>query len=140
METNKGVSADLLKQAGQLPQGVAVEDYNPMENIPTVAVGEEFTAGMTLAGYFEETQIIASKNFKYSQEKNADGLPIQRRHVLRVGSPSGERLGIWSTGELRNTFEKLQPGQFIAITYKGKGENAKGQQQHFFEYKRGATN
>lgn len=140
MEQNKGVPADLLKRAGAVPSGVTVEEFNPMDVIPTVAVGEEFAEGMTIAGWYEETQVIASKKFTYSKEVNEKGIPTQKRHVLRVGSPTGDRLAIWTCGELRNTFEKLQPGQFIALTYKGKGVNANGQQQHFFEYKRGAAN
>jgi hypothetical protein len=132
----QGIPADLLKQASVLPTNLKVEEFNPMENIPTLAVGEEFKAGMTVAGWFEETQLIASPKFKFSQERNEKGVPVQRRHVLRIGSPTGPRLGIWTTGELTNTFEKLQPLTFIAITYKGKGMNSNNQQQHFFEYKR----
>lgn len=133
---DRGVPADLLKRASALPPEVVVEQYNPMENIPTLAVGEELKAGMTLAGWYEETQLIESMKFRFAQRKGPNGKPAQLRHILRIGSPTGERLGIWSTGELANTFDKLQPGTFIAITYKGKGLNANNQEQHFFEYKR----
>ena len=135
---DQAVPADLLKQAATVPGDVQLEAYNPMEAIPTVAVGDDFKEGMTLAGYYEETQEIASPKFKFSQTRNEKGVPTQLRHVLRIGSPTGQRLGIWTTGELRNTFEKLPVGSFIAITYKGKGLNANNQQQHFFEYKRQA--
>lgn len=140
MEKEKGTLEGLLSKAGAIPEGVTVEDFNPLENIPTLTLGEDFVDGQTVAGWFEETQVLASHKFKFSQEKNAEGVPTSRRHVLRIGSPTGERLAIWSSGELRNTFEKVQPGQFIAITYKGKGMNANNQQQHFFDYKRGAAN
>ena len=138
MEDNneQAVPADLLKRAGQIPSNVKTEDWDPMETIPTLAVGKDFEEGMTVSGYFEETQILASPKFKYATEKNAAGVPIQRRHILRVGSPTGERLGIWNCGELRAIFEKLTAGTFVALTYKGKGTNAKGQDQHFFEVKR----
>lgn len=137
-EENQGVPADLLKQASTIPRDVRVESYNPMENIPTLTVGGDFEEGATVAGYFEETQILASHKFKFSTTKNAEGVPTSLRHVLRVGSPTGPRLGIWSCGELRMAFEKLTPGSFISITYKGKGENSKGQSQHFFELQRSA--
>lgn len=135
----RAVPADLLAKATQRPAGVQVEDFNPMENIPTLAVGDDFVEGMTVSGWFEETQIIASPKFVHSKTRNADGVPTQPRHVLRIGSPTGDRLGIWNTGELKNTFEKLQPGSYIEITYKGKGKNSKGQDQHFFEYSRGVS-
>lgn len=138
-EQNQGVPADLLQRAAQIPQDVKVEEYNPMETIPTLAVGDDFTAGMTVAGFYEETQVIASPKFIHSKERNEKGVPVQRRHVLRIGSRVGERLAIWTTGELGVAFEKLDPGTFIAVTYKGKGENAKGQQQHMFELKRTAA-
>lgn len=137
MDNNQNkVPADLLKKASTLPPGVTAEEYNPMENIPTVSVGDEFVAGQTICGWYEETQVIASPKFVYSKTRNPDGVPTQLRHVVRTGSPTGDRLAIWSTGELKNTFDKLQPGSFIAITYKGKGLNSKGQNQHFFEFKR----
>lgn len=132
----EGVPADLLKKATAAPTGKKLETWNPMENIPTLAVGDDFKQGMTISGWFEETQLIASPKFTHSQEKNEAGVPVQRRHVLRIGSPTGDRLGIWNCGELRVGFEKLTPGTFVAITYKGKGKNAKGQDQHFFEFQR----
>lgn len=132
----QGVPADLLKRAAVVPTEVRVEEFNPMENIPTLAVGEELKAGMTIAGWYEETQLIESLKFKFATRKGPNGKPAQLRHVLRIGSPTGDRLGIWTTGELANTFDKLQPGTFIAITYKGLGVNSNNQQQHFFEYKR----
>jgi hypothetical protein len=133
------VSADLLKQAALVPQGLVVEDYNPMEQIPTLAVGEdgEFKPGMTVAGYYEETQRISSPKFIHSKEVDEAGVKVQYRHVLRIGSLQGERLGIWTTGELRTAFKKLTPGTFVVITYKNRGVNAKGQKQHFFEFKKG---
>lgn len=132
----QGIPADLLKAAAAVPAGVKTESFNPMEDVPTLAVGEDFEKGMTIGGYFEETQEIASTKFKFSQTKNEKGIPTQLRHVLRVGSPTGKRIAIWSTGELRNTFSKLNPGDYIAVTYKGKGKNANDQDQHFFEYQR----
>lgn len=137
-EKQQGIPADLLAQALRMPTGVQLEDYNPLENIPTLAVGEDFKEGMTVTGYVEETQVIASQKFTFSKERNEKGVPTQLRHVLRIGSPTGPRLGIWTTGELRVAFEKLSPGTLISILYKGKGMNGNNQQQHFFEMKRGA--
>lgn len=134
----QGIPADLLKQAAVIPKGVNTEAFNPMEDVPTLAVGEDFEKGMTIGGYFEETQLIESDKFKFSNVKGPNGKPGQYRHVLRVGSPTGKRIAIWSTGELRNTFSKLSPGDYIAVKYTGKGENANKQQQHFFEYQRAA--
>jgi hypothetical protein len=136
-EQQEGVPADLLKQASQMPKGVKLEEFNPFENIPTLIVGNDFTEGMTVAGYFDASEWVASAKFaKYSKTKNEEGTPTRLRHVLRIGSPTGNRLGIWTTGELGKAFEKLVPGDLISITYKGKGENAKGDEQHFFEMKR----
>lgn len=138
-EEQEGVSADLLKAASTMPKNEVVETFNPLEKIPTLTVGQDFAVGMTIAGWVDETQTLASHKFKFSQKRNAEGVPTSLRHVLRIGSPTGEKLGIWSCGELKLAFEKLPAGTFIAITYKGKGENASGQEQHFFEFKRGAS-
>lgn len=141
METNKtGVPADLLKAAGTIPKNVATEAFDPMEQIPTIRVGKEWVAGQVIAGWFEELQELASHKFSKSQTTNAEGVPTSFRGVLRVGSPAGERLAIWCTAELKNVFSKLNAGEFVAITYKGKGKNADNNDQHFFEYKRQASN
>lgn len=138
---DNAVSADLLQRAtASAPQGVALEEFNPMENIPTIAVGKEFKEGMTISGYYEESQLIESTKFKKARYTGPNGKPAQWRHVLRIGSPTGDKLAIWTTGELKMTFDKLVQGAFIAITYKGKGENGSGNDQHFFEYKRAAAN
>ncbi|NJM09371.1 MAG: hypothetical protein HC883_00265 [Bdellovibrionaceae bacterium] len=136
MSTEQIDATALLKIAGQIPAGLQLEDYNPMEAIPTIAVGAEFAQGTTVAGFYEETQVVASPKFVHSKTRNEKGVPTQLLHVLRIGSPAGERLGIWTTGELKAAFDRLPAGAFVAITYKGKGVNAKGQQQHFFEFKR----
>lgn len=132
----EGIPADLLAQAMQMPAGVQVEDWNPMETIPTLRVGDDFKEGMTVAGFFEETQELASVKFTKSKTKNAAGVPTSFRHVLRIGSLTGPRLAVWSGGELKVAFEKTTPGTFISLTYKGKGVNAKGNDQHFFDIKR----
>lgn len=137
-QERQGVPADLLAKATAMPQGVQLEAYNPMENIPTLGVGLELTEGMTVSGYFEETQTISSPKFIHSKTVDANGVKTQLRHVLRIGSPTGERLAIWNCGELKAAFDKLAPGSFISIKYLRKGVNAKNQPQHFFELQRQA--
>lgn len=132
-EEAKGVPADLLKRASAVPAGVKTQEYNPMEAVPTLTVGKDFSAGMTIAGYFDENEVIASHKFKYSKTMNEEGVPTSTRHVIRVGSPTGEKLAIWSCGELRLAFEKINRGDFISIKYLKKGLNSKGEDQHFFE-------
>lgn len=111
-----------------------LQEWNPLEDVPTLTVGEDLKAGMTINGYFVETQRISSPKFTYSQERDENGVTVAYRHVIRT--EDGHKLGIWSTGELRLAFERLVPNDFISLTYKGKGTNAKGQSQHFFEYRR----
>lgn len=137
-QQERGVPADLLALATKAPTGKKLEVFNPLENIPTLAVGDDLKEGMTISGYFEETEVIASTKFTFSQTRNEHGVPTQLRHVLRIGSPTGAKLGIWNCGELKVAFDKMGRGQFIALTYKGKGLNAKGQQQHFFDLQREA--
>ncbi len=134
----EGVSVDLLKRATAKPAGKRLEDYNPMENIPTISVGAEgeFEPGMTITGYYEGTEVLASPKFVHSKEVNDKGVPTQLRHILRIGSPTGERLGIWNCGELKVGFEKIQVGTLISLTYLKKGLNAKNQQQHFFKWQK----
>jgi hypothetical protein len=126
--------AALLKKAGQAPAGVRMEEFNPLENIPTASVGEEIQPGMTITGYFKETQRIASNKFKFATEKDERGVPVQLLHVFRL--VSGDMLGIWNSGELKLLCSRLAPDELVSLTYKGKGINGNGQQQHFFEYKK----
>src|SRR5690606_33040805 len=69
-EKDKGVPADLLKRAAEMPKGVTTEAFDPMEKIPELRVGKNFSEGMKIMGYFDGTQILASHKFKYSQEKD----------------------------------------------------------------------
>ena len=136
MSTMNKQEQDVLNLASQVPSSVKTEEFNPMERFPRVAVGDTFKEGQTIAGWYEETLVIASEKFRYGEGKNEEGLNTKSLHVLRVGSPTGPRLGIWSVQDLKNTFQDLAQGTFIAITYKGKGQGANGNQKHFFEYKR----
>lgn len=137
-QEREGVPADLLAKATATVSGKRLEAYNPMENIPTLGVGDDFSEGMTVSGYYEETQVIASPKFIHSKTVNAEGVKTNLRHVLRIGSPAGDRIAIWNCGELKAAFEKLAVGSFISIKYLKKGTNAKGQAQHFFELQREA--
>lgn len=135
MEDNNINAEELLNAASEAPRGADLEDYNPLESIPTLAVGKEIKAGQVINGYFEMTERIVSAKFKNSQERDpASGLPVQYRQIFRL--TNGQKLAIWTTGELSLVCEKLQPGELISITYKGKGVNAQGRDQHFFEYKK----
>lgn len=137
MENNEqAVPADLLARASQMPANVKVEAFDPMEKIPTLTVGDDWQPGQTIGGYFDAVEVLASKKFTYSKKLNADGIPTSERIVLRLGSPTGDRLAIWGTAELLNVASKLRRGEFIQITYKEKGTNSNNQAQHFFEYKR----
>lgn len=138
MENTNDVAA-ILKNAGALPQGAVFEEFDPLENIPTVAVGDDWKEGVTITGYFEGTQTIASPKFKHAKDRNANGVPVNYLHVFRVAA-TNQKLGIWTTGELRLVCEKLNIGELVSITYKGKGTNTSGSAQHFFTYKKGRIN
>lgn len=127
----------LLNAARQSPVGATLVDYNPMDKIPTLSIGEEITPGTVLNGSCDGTDIIASVKFIHSKERNESGVPVQRLHRLRL--LDGTVVGLWSTGELRAVWDKLAMGEFISIKYIEKGVNAKGQQQHFFEFKKSAN-
>jgi hypothetical protein len=125
-------TADVLKQAGTRASGKKTVVFNPLEKIPTLAIGEDVKPGQVLAGFFETTERLTSAKFTYAQEKDAEtGLPVQYRHVLTNG---GTKYGIWNCGELKLIFSKMVRGQYIELTYKVKGE-VNGRPQHQFEVK-----
>jgi len=127
----EGMSAsEILGFAGKADQGKRLEDYNPLETIPTLGVGD-LSVGQVLCGTFVMSEVIASPKFKYAREKNDKGVPIQTRHVLENG---GKKFGIWSVGELKLIFGKLTPGTYVALTYNGLGE-VNGNDQHRFSCK-----
>lgn len=133
-ETQFDVNA-ILKTAAQVPSGAKLVEYNPLENIPTLSVGDEIQPGMTLNGHYDGTDRVCSVKFTHAQERDAQtGLPVQYLHKLRL--LDGTVIGIWRTGELKAVFDRMAVGEFISLTYKGKGTNAKGLAQHFFEYKK----
>lgn len=138
-EQKKGVPAELLNLAQKGVAGKNMEPVDPMESIPTLGVGKELTPGMSISGYYERTEEIPSPK---SKQLNAAGERVFVRHILRIGSPTGERLGIWTTAALAAFFELVNPGQLVQIKYVRKGENEQGQAQHFFEFNRekGALN
>lgn len=140
METTKPTAEELVKRAGaaQAPQGMKLEEWNPLENIPTASIGKEIQAGAVLRGYFEGLERAVSAKFTNSQERDpATGLPVQYLFTMKL--VSGDKLGIWSTAELKTIAEKLAVGDFLEIKYTGKGKNAQGRDQHFFEYKKGVV-
>lgn len=122
----------LQKATAAPPAGKTLEKVDPMERIPSIGVGKEWTAGMTVSGYFAGTEEIPSLK---SRKLNEEGKPAFLRHILRVGSPSGERLGLWSTASLEAFFEKVEIGTFVTIKYLNKGVNEQGNANHFFEFK-----
>lgn len=130
--------AALLAKAGEVPKGLRLEDFDPMEKVPTASFGEEIQPGMTISGNYVETQKIPSHKFTKSKEKNAAGVPLGTLHVFKL--VSGDKLGIWTTAEMRMLCEKLNPNEFVSITYKGKGTNDKGDSQHFLAIKRETVN
>lgn len=123
----------LLAQAAKVPAGVNLKEFNPMESIPTLAVGKDILPGSTINGTYVRTEVIASRKFTYSKVLNAEGVPTQERHILRLAN--GQLMGLWSTGELGNVFEKRAIGSYISLRYVSKGKNADNNDQHFFEYK-----
>lgn len=136
METVDQATKELLGVASQAPKGVVLQDYNPTERYPRVAVGDGFEVGQTITGWYEETLTVASAKFKYGESKNENGVNQKSLHVFRIGSPTGPRLGIWGVTDLNYTLENVTPGTLLAITYKGKGLGENGNAKHFFEYKK----
>jgi hypothetical protein len=137
METGTEVrsAAEVLAAVGKPLPGMKAQDYDPMESIPTLSVGEgnDILPGQLLVGTFVETDRLVSAKFKNSQEKDVEtGLPVQYRHVLINGDT---KFAIWNCGELKQIFKKIAKGTYVELTYIGKGENFKGQQQHNFKVK-----
>lgn len=123
------VSADLLKRAGALPANApAMTEVDPFEREPRIRIGKELTVGMTINGYFSANKIVKTPKSKYADETIV--------HVLRVGSPTGDLLGLWTVAELGAFFENMPAGTLVSINYKSKGVNADGNDQHYFELKR----
>ena len=131
------VPADLLAKAQQVPAGAQLESFDPMENVPTIGIGKGLEVDKKICGFYEETQMAASLKFTKSKTHNEKGVPTLPLHILRIGSPTGDRLGIWGTAELKAAFEKTAPGTLVTITYKGKGKNGSNNDQHFFDFERG---
>lgn len=115
--------------------GVEMREFNPLENIPSLSVGSDIKEGMTISGVYLGTERIISHKFKSSTRDQLTGKPVQLLHKLRISD--GSTVGIWSTGELRVVFERVKVNTVVALTYNGKGKNAKGDDQHFFEYQIG---
>ncbi len=111
------------------------EKYDPMESISTFSFGGEIKEGTMICGKFVETQQLASPKFK-SQERNEKGIPVQYRHILE--REDGCKIGLWTTGELKLGFSRINPGQYVELTYLGKKE-INDQVQHAFDWKIGSN-
>lgn len=110
--------------------GAPVQKWSPLEQTPTLAVGEDVQPGMTIAGSYLRTERIESVKFTMSQEKTPEGKGVQYRHVLRNGDTV---YGVWSVGELGLAFSKLPVNTYVEITYKGKAM-VNGFNQHTFDF------
>lgn len=133
METLEVDAEALLKAAADTVKGKKLKMFDPLESIPTLAVGKEINPGQVIAGTYVRTDRLASHKFVHARETDENGTPVQYRHILRLANK--QLLGIWSVGELKMVFDKLKEGAFIEITYKEKGKNQKGLAQHFFSYR-----
>jgi hypothetical protein len=139
METTENTEnmtpSEILKYASRPTTGKKLVDFNPLETIPTLGVGD-LEKGQILAGNYVETETIASTKFKFARETNENGTPIQKRYVLDNG---GQKFAIWSVGELKLIFSKMIPGQYVHLTYNGLG-TVNGTEQHRFSVKVAAAN
>lgn len=116
------------------PLAEATETMDLLATIPTLGVGDELQAGMTIGGNFVELERLVSAKFTKSKEIDAvSRLPVSYRIVIERNN---QKLAIWATAELKLLGKQLKAGQPIAITYKGK-ETINGQPQHTFEFKKG---
>jgi len=123
------VPADLLAKASKLPAASEnLTEVNPFERPPLLKVGKDWMPGKTITGYFCENVTIPTPKSKYANEAVT--------HILRVGSPTGDKLGIWSVGELGAFFEGMPAGTLVSIEYVSKGKNADNNDQHFFKFRR----
>jgi hypothetical protein len=129
-ETTNMSPEEILRFASRETSGKKLTEFNPLETIPTIGVGDLKT-GQVLAGIYVETESIASAKFKFARETNEQGTPVQKRYVLDNG---GQKFAIWSVGELKLIFSKMTPGQYVHLTYKGLGE-VNGTEQHRFTVK-----
>lgn len=138
MEQGEGRSemsaADVLAAVGRPVAGMKALDYDPMESIPTLSVGDEgdIITDQLIAGIFLETERLSSPKFTHSKEVDENGVKVQYRHVLLNGKT---KFAIWNCGELKQIFSKIVKGTYVELTYLGKGTNSKGQQQHNFRVK-----
>lgn len=121
-------AAAVLAAAGR-KVGAPVKKWSPLEQTPTLAIGEDVRPGMSLAGNYLRTERIVSGKFTMSQEKE-DGKGVQYRHVLSNGDLV---YGIWSVGELKLAFSRLPVNTYVELTYKGK-EVVNGFNQHTFDF------
>ncbi len=134
-ERDYSVPADLLKKAAILPANAGqMTEVNPFEREPRLRIGEDpekanFLPGMTIVGYYAGNKTVQTPKSKYAKETIV--------HLLRIGSPTGDKLGIWTVAELEAFFENMPLGTLVTISYKSKGVNADGNAQHYFKLERG---
>ncbi len=121
----------ILGFAGKAQKGRRAEEFNPLETIPTLGVGD-LKKGQLLCGTYVGAEVIASNKFKYAREKNEKGVPQQTRYVLEN---DGKKWAIWQVGELKLIFSKVVIGQYVEITYQGL-EMVNDTEQHHFTQKR----
>lgn len=110
--------------------GVPVQKWSPLEQLTTLAVGENIVPGQMIAGHYLRTERVESAKFTMSQEKTPEGKGVQYVHVLRNGDLT---YGVWSVGELGLAFSKMPANTYVEITYKGKAL-VNGFNQHTFDF------
>lgn len=123
MATNKktlineglNVPADLGAVPSEVAQKLTVAD--PLEQTPTFVPNKPgFEAGTTLGGIFVRTKRVYSDKLMGGKRDEA-GKKYRELHILK--DTKGRHFGIWGVGQLDWALARVNPGQYIAITYEG---------------------
>lgn len=120
MNTNKVTKtegADLSKIGMVVAQRTAKE-VDPFENTPTFVPGKNLAAGRVLAGLYIRTKRVFSEKLTAGKIDPKTGRRYRDLHVLEDAT-SGQKFGIWSTGQLAAVLPRLSEGQYVEIEYTG---------------------
>lgn len=99
-----------------------LKETDPFEEIPTFTPGKPgFEQGRSFSGNFCYTKRVYSEKF-LAGKKDVDGRKYRDLHVLE--DKNGNKLGLWSVGQLGYMFSKVEQGQYIKVQYDGKTETA----------------
>lgn len=109
---------DTFDNIGGSDSSRTVKEQDPFENLPSFVPDKNWKVGRKLCG-----RVVGSKRIfsdKFTAGKLVNGKMSRMRHILE--DTKGQKFVLWGVGALDVIMDRVVPGQYVEIEFKGRAE------------------